>query len=121
VKATGLGLWVVWVCVGILDAGCWVLVESVMASGSSGRWAWFMGRGRLLTKKIPALWISVVTLVCTPLLPGSLLYLLSTDGTDADGTDGTARSSSTEGGRDVSRRHHPLPSCAVDLASDLKV
>jgi hypothetical protein len=82
------------------------------------------GPRAIIDQKIPALWISVVTLVCTPLLPGSLLYLLSTDGTDADGTDGTARSSSSEGGRDVSWRHnnhHPLPSCAVDLASDLKV
>jgi hypothetical protein len=53
VKATGLGLGVLGVGVR-RDARCWMLVESVMASGSSGRWAWFMGRGRLLLTKNPS-------------------------------------------------------------------
>jgi hypothetical protein len=113
----------VWVCVGILDAGCWVLVESVMASGSSGRWAWFMGRGRLLLTKNPSTLDIGIGTSFAPFCRDPLLCLLSIDGTDADGTDGTARSNS-DGGSDVSgdtTTTTPLPSCAVGLASDLKV
>ena len=107
----------------MLDAGWWVLVESVMASGPSGRWAWFMGRGRLLTQKNPSTLDIGSGASLSSLLPGSLLCLLSIDGTELTVLTvlpgAVVRVVVTLVGDTTTTT--PLPSCVVDLASDLKV